>query len=389
MRKLYATFFLAILIFYTSRLFSCTSFVIYSTKTYYGMNFDWPETEMRFCIENSFSTKYFHFQFYKNNYFSTTVGMNENGVFCPIQMLYPESTSEQTSGMTLWYAFLYVMQNVDNLIKFTDFLNQTGTQIMPVPGTTLHNLFADTSGNAFVLEVGEDSNLITNVENGILVMTNFPNHQFAGLDYTCVYGAGADRYKAAYAYLLDHRTDFTIADGFEALRRSIQPRSSGYPTMCSMVFDPEEKEIYIALRQNFDRIWKLSLDNQSIQTYAGFTDFRSVDISPEGVLDADFPGMTTGLKRSDTQPEYFRFYPNFPNPFNPATTIYFTLPKSRHVSLKIFNITGKQIATLVDEVRSAGEYHVRWCPKGMPSGIYFGRLQAGSQTKTIKLILQK
>ncbi len=74
----------------------------------------------------------------------------------------------------------------------------------------------------------------------------------------------------------------------------------------------------------------------------------------------------------------FALYQNYPNPFNPLTTIRYELPKKSHVILKIFNLLGQEVVTLVDEEKAAGTYEVRWDAGGFATGMYFYRLQARS-----------
>ena len=81
-------------------------------------------------------------------------------------------------------------------------------------------------------------------------------------------------------------------------------------------------------------------------------------------------------------------YQNCPNPFNHSTTFHFSQLKSEHVSLKIYNPAGQQVATLVDEIRTAGEHQVQWQADGLPDGIYFAKLQCGTSIATRKLIFQ-
>jgi 5'-nucleotidase / UDP-sugar diphosphatase len=98
------------------------------------------------------------------------------------------------------------------------------------------------------------------------------------------------------------------------------------------------------------------------------------------------------VKRDDlyTQvPDGYTLEQNYPNPFNPSTTITFTLPVSEKVTLKIYNVLGEEIATLVSDNLSAGRYSVTWDAHTAASGVYFYRLQAGSVQKTMKLILLK
>jgi hypothetical protein len=86
-------------------------------------------------------------------------------------------------------------------------------------------------------------------------------------------------------------------------------------------------------------------------------------------------------------PLHFDLKQNYPNPFNPSTTISLSLPSKLFVSLKIFDLIGREVATIVSEELSAGDHSRQWNTNGMPSGVYFYRLQAGSFTETKKLIL--
>ncbi|MCX6120305.1 MAG: FG-GAP-like repeat-containing protein [Ignavibacteriales bacterium] len=88
-------------------------------------------------------------------------------------------------------------------------------------------------------------------------------------------------------------------------------------------------------------------------------------------------------------PTVFSLEQNYPNPFNPTTVIGYQLPKSSYVNLKIYNLLGCEIATLVNEQKSAGTYIYQWNAANRPSGLYFYRLQAGSFSETKKLILLK
>ncbi len=80
-------------------------------------------------------------------------------------------------------------------------------------------------------------------------------------------------------------------------------------------------------------------------------------------------------------------YAAYPNPFNPTTTISFALPERAFVSLKIYDALGREAAVLVDEELPAGRYSRRWDGRGLTSGIYFCRLQAGAFVQTRKLLL--
>jgi hypothetical protein len=89
----------------------------------------------------------------------------------------------------------------------------------------------------------------------------------------------------------------------------------------------------------------------------------------------------------DTAPKSFSLSQNYPNPFNPSTSISFTLPRSCHVSLKVYNVTGEKTAILVDDVLKSGIHSVVWTCGENASGIYFCTIQAGGFSQTRKMLL--
>ncbi|MCX6141938.1 MAG: T9SS type A sorting domain-containing protein, partial [Ignavibacteriales bacterium] len=88
-------------------------------------------------------------------------------------------------------------------------------------------------------------------------------------------------------------------------------------------------------------------------------------------------------------PQEYSLKQNYPNPFNPSTNFTFQVAKEGFVSLKVYDVLGKEVATLVNEVKQAGTYGTTWNAAGFGSGIYFCKMQAGSFTETRKLILMK
>ena len=87
------------------------------------------------------------------------------------------------------------------------------------------------------------------------------------------------------------------------------------------------------------------------------------------------------------QPAQFNLEQNYPNPFNPSTKMGFWVQGSGSVSLKVYDVLGREVATLVNEKKVAGKYSVTWNASSMSSGVYFYRLQAGSFVETRKLVL--
>jgi photosystem II stability/assembly factor-like uncharacterized protein len=127
-------------------------------------------------------------------------------------------------------------------------------------------------------------------------------------------------------------------------------------------------------------IWALAANNTNL--FAGTYN--------SGVWRRPLPEMITAVKDNKDQiPAHFRLDQNFPNPFNPSTTINYSIPKAGLVTLKVYDVLGKEVATLVNGVKSAGSYHVQFFANRLASGIYFYRLIAGNSVMTKKLILMK
>ncbi len=109
-------------------------------------------------------------------------------------------------------------------------------------------------------------------------------------------------------------------------------------------------------------------------------------------FDVGFDPVITGVDEPATQPLDFQLFANYPNPFNPGTTIRYSIPRDTHVRLTVHNILGQPIATLLDETRAAGTHNVIWNGKtdsgaDAAAGVYFYRLEAGSMSALRKMVL--
>jgi hypothetical protein len=119
------------------------------------------------------------------------------------------------------------------------------------------------------------------------------------------------------------------------------------------------------------------------QSYtAGWADFFLVKTNADGLV----PIVQTHEAEII---QSFRLYQNYPNPFNPVTTIEFQIPNTDLVSIKIYDILGREITTLLDKTLPAGWHQVRWDTGTVPSGVYFYRLTAGKYDVVKKMLLMK
>ena len=90
-----------------------------------------------------------------------------------------------------------------------------------------------------------------------------------------------------------------------------------------------------------------------------------------------------------TAPGGYALLPNHPNPFNPGTTFMFTIPRRSFVTLEVYDIHGREVATVVEGVREPGSHEVQWDASGVASGVYFYRLIAGDFMQTRKMLLMR
>ena len=104
---------------------------------------------------------------------------------------------------------------------------------------------------------------------------------------------------------------------------------------------------------------------------------------------ARYSALLTGLKQNNSTPLTFNLEQNYPNPFNPSTVIKYSIPAAGNVLIKVYDILGNEIKTLVNENKSPGNYSVIFDAKGLPSGVYLYKLTAGNYNSVKKLVLIK
>ncbi|MDZ7377265.1 MAG: T9SS type A sorting domain-containing protein, partial [candidate division KSB1 bacterium] len=128
--------------------------------------------------------------------------------------------------------------------------------------------------------------------------------------------------------------------------------------------------------------WRDANSNPLYSLSIGNADFYVIKIDPRG--------MITGFRDVSSQPPaLFDLYQNYPNPFNLTTTIRFSLPQRNYVTLKAFDVVGREVATLVSGELNPGEHAVDFNATDLASGVYFYKLQYGESVKTRKLLLMK
>ncbi len=126
-------------------------------------------------------------------------------------------------------------------------------------------------------------------------------------------------------------------------------------------------------RIQFTHIW------YRCREYSGKADFNQLESTDPNVTAAD-------LRQSDyNYSNRYSLHQNYPNPFNPATKIRYSLPTGNYISIKVFDLLGNEISTLVDQYKNAGEYEIEFNSGNLSSGMYFYQMNAGGFTITKKL----
>ncbi len=124
-----------------------------------------------------------------------------------------------------------------------------------------------------------------------------------------------------------------------------------------------------AQRSNFP----ISLNEFQAKIFYYGTDSVAVDVSDENILTV----------------KQFKLYQNYPNPFNPTTKIKYQIPKEEKVTLKVYDILGREVSTLVNEIKSAGIHEINFNASRLASGVYFYRITAGNYSDIKKIVLLK
>ncbi|HWP81688.1 MAG TPA: T9SS type A sorting domain-containing protein [Bacteroidota bacterium] len=179
--------------------------------------------------------------------------------------------------------------------------------------------------------------------------------------------------------------------------------ATGQPTTITFSWGSSSNTTFYRLQVSVDSLFATTFTNDSVTTTAkqvaglsgGTQYFWRVNANNSGgasfwsTVRSFTTQATTGIVAEEGIPTEFALQQNFPNPFNPATTIRYDLPQSTNVKLAIYNLLGQAVAELVNEEQGAGRYRIEWRPNNHPSGVYFYRLEAGSFVAIRKLVFVK
>ena len=247
------------------------------------MNFDFPEVELKFRISKEASQAVFYLCVEGRGTFHETTGMNAAGLFAASQILLapfeinPLPTDRLVSPRDVFY------QALQTGFKIDDVLDILGTRRLGYRTDRKgHYLYADRHGAACVLEPAPDGNAIYRSARPFIIMTNRPVRRDMDRAAEHLARLGLDRYQIAHAIIQDRFSTFGIEDAFEVLRQT-QLWKGRFKTLISMVFDPQAGQVYLALSRDFDRIYRIHMQDHQVETFSGFGSYWRSELGEDGI----------------------------------------------------------------------------------------------------------
>ncbi|MBE5995185.1 MAG: choloylglycine hydrolase [Paenibacillaceae bacterium] len=267
----------------------CTSFAVYSQKkAIYGMNFDTDDIDLKLKVSSYNDRNLFIFSALVDNQYRDIAGFNSEGLFICTQAVQYSSGFKSSCDENDWFAFDTFDEALKKTRKASEFYDILNKRVISYPRNPLypdlglHTIIADKTGDAFILEEGNETNIISPIYNDFIIMTNFPNGDFKEVNYNKVYGIGADRYICAHEYIQNNIHGFGINEAFEALRKTSQEN-----TLCSIVYEATKNEIYISFKKDISKKWKISVIEKTIQSLDGFLNNNKIQFINEEIFVKD------------------------------------------------------------------------------------------------------
>lgn len=271
----------------------CTSFAVYADRPLYGMNFDFPEVELKFRVATESRQPIFYLCVLGNGVFHETSGMNAAGLFAASQILVApfeinkSPTDTMVSPKDLFYSALQSGFRVDDVLGILG-SRRLGYQT----DRKGHYLYADRHGSACVLEPAPDGNMIYRSARPFIIMTNRPVRRDMDRAVEHMARLGVDRYRTAQRLIQDRFTAFRVGDAFEVLKQTHLWKGR-FKTLVSMVFDPQAGEVYLALGRDYERIWRVCIKKRTIETFSGFGKFWLDGMGDDGMTTSELCAMSS------------------------------------------------------------------------------------------------
>ena len=266
----------------------------------------------------------------------------------------------------------------DNLSLY----DSTGTSVLTISGTIGPGMIDLVAGEETLIDFFND--LFDDDEEFYLSFYDDSTGMDIEIEYDDYYGEWADT--SYFDWYATTDSIFIYYEGDEYYEEEVDTMGLEYminedTLFASGSFYPCEEEGYDSYEDCFD----------DMDIFPGLDELEDVEdfhIHLERVFTA--ADMTAIEPTNGKLPDEFKLYAAYPNPFNPVTTIRFDVGEANHESiLRIYDISGRNVATLVNDQLQSGTYEVKWDARGFASGIYFTELISGTKRHTQKMVLLK
>ncbi len=189
-----------------------------------------------------------------------------------------------------------------------------------------------------------------------------------------IYGDGYPKYVFNWSYIINENGKY-ILNFYLTQKQNGSPQYFIMPIQIKII--TATKSIILTLFNNLQtQSWQYEIDELPI----------NVEFDPDGWILKDVEVYNFTSVQKDF-PFYFNLYQNYPNPFNSSTVIKYNLSLPASVLLKVYDSLGREIKTLVNEIKLPGSYETEFDATDLPSGVYFYRIQAGNYSSTKKMLL--
>ncbi len=258
---------------------------------------------------------------------------------------------------------------------------------------------------SYTLDIANDANFFTESGSGVTVTTSQYDEPSGTLSPNTLYywrvrgnySDGPGPYSQTFSFTTCG-TPSQETDYLKGVIESLESSNALGGTQGNILVNRlNHAQLQMSMNHDFQSIIQLGLfdvrvltleasnqiSNQDGQTLINYSD-AIIQLIYNG--NSKLPHNIVGL---NTIPNVYSLSQNYPNPFNPTTNIEYSIPKGSDVTLKIYDILGKEVATLVNKQQDAGTYIVTWNASSNASGVYFYRITAGSFVETKRMTLTK
>lgn len=270
------------------RVFPCSAFADFSKDPIYGFNFDSMDFDLRFMFYKGRGSDIFAFEFFQDNNWVRMTHMTSDGLFTSGGLLlFPSRavvSGSSENDLALWKTtyWVYDSSTLDDIVT-----RLSGVRLVD-DGIRCHNMFADPSG-AVTVEATVDGNYVKHApRGGYAVLTNFALAQFEGKDMENMYGLGDNRYRTAVREIeaLRNSGSMSVDEGMKILR-AVKQDAGDWKTRCSLVLNPMDLTIRIALQRNWEKTYTFSLKDRTVKADWEGAGGHTAKIGKKGVTAAE------------------------------------------------------------------------------------------------------